>query len=498
MYEYEDHGDTKRHIHYVRAAAGVFLTHSIIVEDGEARAPVDHYLHKDHLGSIETITDENGAIQETLKYDAWGKRLQLLPIAAGGGFVLTYELLDRVVDDVHRGYTGHEMLDLVSLVHMGGRVYDNLTGRFLSADPFVQAPENLQNSNRYSYVLNNPLSYTDPSGFFFKKIAKLFRKIAKPLSILSKVLYFVPGLQGVAFALDVAISFGNAFSGTLLAGGSLGDALKAGLKSGAITYASASVLNGLSQKYGWSGQDFARYSSREFAAKLAQKTIAHGIVGGAVEELSGGKFKHGFTSGAITAAASPIIYTSTHDLPIGDVLGTAASALVGGTVSKMGGGKFSNGAITGATGYLHNAMSDDVQSAATAAGNWLVEQIGMDASQAWMEYSAGMVDAFMGEGYFQEVVVADGAHWKVDTDSNFYLAGEGTTYVTPGINVVKGGASAHKLSRLKVGKNGLHYGGRRGAWSRAHVRTLKRNVGKGAAFGAGTAYRIYRNQDQSQ
>ncbi|MEZ4834098.1 MAG: RHS repeat-associated core domain-containing protein [Caldilineaceae bacterium] len=46
-------------------------------------------------------------------------------------------------------------------------------GVFLSADPFVQAPENMQNLNRYSYVLNNPLSYTDPSGFMFKEVGRV-------------------------------------------------------------------------------------------------------------------------------------------------------------------------------------------------------------------------------------------------------------------------------------------------------------------------------------
>ena len=51
---------------------------------------------------------------------------------------------------------------------MGGRVYDPILGRFLQADPFVQQPNNIQNFNRYSYVLNNPLNKTDPSGYFFQ------------------------------------------------------------------------------------------------------------------------------------------------------------------------------------------------------------------------------------------------------------------------------------------------------------------------------------------
>ena len=63
------------------------------------------------------------------------------------------------------GFTGHEMLDDFGLIHMSGRVYDPQIGRFLSADPLVQAPDNSQSYNRYSYVWNNPLSMVDPSGY---------------------------------------------------------------------------------------------------------------------------------------------------------------------------------------------------------------------------------------------------------------------------------------------------------------------------------------------
>ncbi|MEN3157335.1 RHS repeat-associated core domain-containing protein [Alkalimonas sp. NCh-2] len=67
-----------------------------------------------------------------------------------------------------RDLTGHEQIDDVGLIHMGGRVYDPILGRFLQADPFIQQPNNIQNFNRYSYVLNNPLNATDPSGYFFQ------------------------------------------------------------------------------------------------------------------------------------------------------------------------------------------------------------------------------------------------------------------------------------------------------------------------------------------
>lgn len=48
---------------------------------------------------------------------------------------------------------------------MNGRAYDYNLGRFLSVDPFVQSPGNSQSMNPYSYIMNNPLAGTDPSGY---------------------------------------------------------------------------------------------------------------------------------------------------------------------------------------------------------------------------------------------------------------------------------------------------------------------------------------------
>lgn len=48
-----------------------------------------------------------------------------------------------------------------------GRLYDPLLGRFFSPDNYVQLPGFTQSYNRYSYCLNNPLKYTDPSGQLF-------------------------------------------------------------------------------------------------------------------------------------------------------------------------------------------------------------------------------------------------------------------------------------------------------------------------------------------
>lgn len=71
----------------------------------------------------------------------------------------------QITATTRHGFTGHEHLDNLSLIHMNGRVYDPYLGRFLSADPFIDGADTTQGYNRFSYVANNPLSFTDPSGF---------------------------------------------------------------------------------------------------------------------------------------------------------------------------------------------------------------------------------------------------------------------------------------------------------------------------------------------
>ena len=104
----------------------------------------------DNLGSILAVMDKKGEKVFEASYDAWGK--QTIKLNKIG---------------LQRGYTGHEMLNDFDIINMNGRLYDPVLGRFLSPDNFVQMPDNAQSYNRYSYCLNNPLKYTDPSGEAF-------------------------------------------------------------------------------------------------------------------------------------------------------------------------------------------------------------------------------------------------------------------------------------------------------------------------------------------
>ena len=115
------------------------------------------YLHRDYLGSITLITDNAGNAVERRHFDAWGNITSYWN--AEGKTTIPEEgiLLDR-------GYTGHEHLLSVGLIHMNGRLYDPVLHRFLQPDNYVQDPFNTQNFNRYGYVLNNPLLYIDPTG----------------------------------------------------------------------------------------------------------------------------------------------------------------------------------------------------------------------------------------------------------------------------------------------------------------------------------------------
>jgi len=101
------------------------------------------YYHQDGINSIVATSDQAGNIVAAQVFDAWGNKVQ------ASGMIAQY------------GYTGREP-DQTGLIYYRARYYDPALGRFISRDP-AGMPDGV---NRYSYVNNDPVNFTDPSGQF--------------------------------------------------------------------------------------------------------------------------------------------------------------------------------------------------------------------------------------------------------------------------------------------------------------------------------------------
>jgi len=276
----------------------------------------ESYLHKDHLGSPLTITNKSGNVIQHKVYDPWGKGYAVHTDSAIS--------LANILPPTTREFTGHESVQGMDIIHMNGRIYDPTLGRFLQADPIIQAPKNSQSYNRYAYVINNPLRYTDPSGYsFFDKLLRpgkhIIRGVMRALGKgatqflitvgCSQAGYFAP-LCFAGANYDMARAFGSSSTG----------ALKAGITAGITSYIGAN--------YG---------------------PLAAGAVGGTAAKENGGNFGRGFSSAYLQTAIGPADTGSAYANVLVD-------AVVGGTIAEVSGGKFKNGAATGA---FYSTLSQD-------------------------------------------------------------------------------------------------------------------------------------------
>jgi len=143
--------------HNIMAGGQVIAVHTI---DQSGNATTS-YLHDDHLGSVDTITNDQGTVAQQMSFDGSGLRRD----AGNWDYDLTTTQIAALKNDTDRGFTFQEQLDNVGLIHMNGRVYDPGIGRFISSDPTVPNPLYSQSFNRFSYVNNSSLEYVDPSGF---------------------------------------------------------------------------------------------------------------------------------------------------------------------------------------------------------------------------------------------------------------------------------------------------------------------------------------------
>jgi RHS repeat-associated protein len=343
--------------------SGSMVGMRVIRSDGTTSV---RYFHQDHLGSIAVITNETGALAEARDaYDAWGKRRN---------FNGTDDVAGILTSQTSRGFTGEEMLASVGLVHLNGRVYDPYIARMTSADPIIGDPLNGQTWNRYSYVWNNPLAYTDPTGYCPACIGTVNPQPPKPNGVMQ---FVESGFKIAVVAMCMAATEGACAPFLpLIAGatsayfagvhsGKLGVALKAGV----IAYATAYAF----QQIGIATDHNPGFDNPLFLPNV----VGHALVGCASNAASGGKCGPGALSAGVTAFAGPII--NGQGFSIGSLLMNTA---VGGVASVAGGGKFANGAVTAAFGYLANNLGGSAtdQNGATGGDRVYIPPAGTQAA----------------------------------------------------------------------------------------------------------------------
>jgi RHS repeat-associated protein len=256
-------------------------------------------------------------VQE-LSFDAWGQRRNatdwqaVLKDAQNQPLALSaFSAINRITN---RGYTGHEMVDGVDIIHMNGRIYDAKLARFLQADPFIQAPYNTQSLNRYSYVWNNPLNATDPSGYIAWTLVFEAFKLALASFVIADVI--------------ATVGINSGWSQDLIS---------------ALTIAATVWLTG--------------GITPETLTTTHIVTLA--VMGGITSMLQGGKFGHGFASAGLGASIGQAMggFAKGAGNGLKNLRKFIAKTVVGGTISEATGGKFANGAAGAAFAWVVSASS---------------------------------------------------------------------------------------------------------------------------------------------
>jgi len=197
-----------------------------------------YYVHTDYQGSWLAITNSNKAVTNRYSYDAWGRPRNVNDWTLKSvGITSALTNLNSFQPRFDRGYTGHEIMAGFGLINMNGRLYDPYLQRFLSPDPYVQAPNNSQSYNRYSYCMNNPLMYTDPSGYsWLGDRWKWAQRNAVPIAGIAAITaaaVLTCGGASILLAGAIAGGIGGGLT-TGLQGGSLGQIAKSAAIGGAI------------------------------------------------------------------------------------------------------------------------------------------------------------------------------------------------------------------------------------------------------------------------
>ncbi len=285
------------------------------------------YLFHDHLGSVVRVRDAASGALEGMDFGPFGERRGYADPRG----------LPTFSTATNRGFTGHEMLDGLDIVHMNGRIYDSRIARFLQVDPFVQEPNNPQNFNRYSYLWNNPLNGTDPSGYLGIAERQWLGVIITIAAVVTQQ-YWAAGFVAKTAAAYTAF----VYAGVGAVSGGVSTQSTSGALWGAFSGLMMASMGNVTSGWG------------DLSAGLAMGTTA-----GTISVMQGGKFGHAFASAGLGRFAQRWMPETR------SVGNTVKAALIGGSVSAISGGKFANGAVTGALSFALGGRDSNDQSSAS-------------------------------------------------------------------------------------------------------------------------------------
>ena len=373
------------------------------------------YWHQDTMGNLTATSDHAGTVTAYYAYDPFGKRR--FPggsYDASGAIVVPWST--TLDNGTGRGYTTHEQIDDIGLVHMNGRLFDPTIARFLQTDPMLQSPANLQNYNRYSYCVNNPVTCSDPSGQKFlgnmlslNPLKSLYATNAVSMAaaldiykvsfpewywINTKIAHTKIGYQVGSIAIGIASAYycsaaayvcdaiGTAAWATF-AGKSSDQALDAGLIAGAMSFMNGAITADLPTDGG------------EWVPTWAPEanTVARTAMGCISAKIGGSSCGSGAASAFVSAAwANYCAQCGSSNY----LSGTLTHAVVGGVASMAGGGSFAQGAKAGATSYVFALAKqaykqDGIDGVLNLAGKyWTLPNtlVGLAAGVAGMPFGA--------------------------------------------------------------------------------------------------------------
>lgn len=372
------------------------------------------FLHKDYIGSILAISDEDGNSLEQRHYDAWGNFVkyanafgELAPPAVAGGL-----LLDR-------GYTSHEHFEEMGIIHMNGRLYDPMQRRFLNADENIQDPNNTQCYNKYGYTMNNPLMFNDPSGEII------------PLLVAAILIGAAVGTASYLVAVTINI----------MNGGDARVSLSGVLKSAFWGAVSGAVTFGIGSAFTSAVTGATQLAKSLGTAAFLVKAAAHGIAQGLLSMVQnhGAGFLSGAAAGFFGDLGATAWGAGAGKFASSTVGTVAFGALSGGVGAELTGGNFWQGAVTGGIVAGLNASMHKISQRADITAR--LKAAGFNDPQAAADYAGLSLNEFAQKVFPDMMASAKNPHFKkvetIDKAGSLGLTPVGANDVT-GVHTFRG------------------------------------------------------------